>query len=75
MKSKIDTLTQPEDEKDYYFTFTQGRELKNPYIIFHGPFSSTRDRMVAIFGSSWAFQYSSRESAGVDRYNLKQLII
>lgn len=75
MKSKIDTLTQPEDEKDYYFTFTQGSELKNHYIVFHDTFSGARDRMVAIFGSNWAFQYSSREAAGVDRYNLKQLII
>lgn len=72
MQTKTDTLFQLKEIKDYYFTFTQGSELKNHYIVFHGTFSSTRDRMVAIFGSSWAFQYSSRESAGVDRYNLKQ---
>lgn len=74
MKNKIDTLFNLE-VKDYYFTFAQDSELKNHYIIFHDTYSAARDRMIALFGRSWAFQYFSRESAGVDRYNLKQIVI
>lgn len=63
-----------EEVKTYYFTFTQRSELKNHYVAIKDTYVNARNRMVNIFGSAWAFQYDSKEAAGVDRFNLACLI-
>lgn len=61
----------------WYFTFGCGqrhprtrRPLNNHYTTAYGTYGETRERINAIFGNEWAFQYSSADKAGVDRYNL-----
>ena len=57
-----------EIEQDWYFTFGCGQEWANHYVIFHGTFTSARERMVEIFGTKWCMQYESAEAAGVERW-------
>ncbi len=65
---------QSEEIKDYVFTFTQGSELKNYYVIIRDTFTSARNRMCAIFGDRWAFQYADKAKDEVEKYNLTCLI-
>lgn len=59
--------------KDWYFTFGCGQEHAGYYCIFHGTYSSARDKMVAKYGLKWSMQYGSAEMAGVDRWGYKLL--
>lgn len=36
-------------------------------------YNEARELMVKAFGTSWAFQYESREEAGVDRFGLREI--
>ena len=48
--------------KKYYFTFMQTQnKLKNKYVTFWGSYAEARAKMVANFGTLWAFQYSEEE--------------
>lgn len=43
----------------WYFTFGVGGENRNRYVVIDGVGSAeARRRMVEVFGTSWAFQYS-----------------
>jgi hypothetical protein len=59
--------------KDWYFTFPQEHKYKNGYVRIVGTYSSARKEMFRRFGSNWAMQYSSAETAGVKRFNLKEI--
>ena len=52
-----------------------GESLKNCYVIFYGDANETREEMEGYFGRKWAFQYPSEEAAGVDKYNLRRLVL
>lgn len=76
------TLVTAEDEQVWYFTFggdhthpVTGESLRRAYVMLHGAEDSTRDAMFAVFGNRWAFQYSTAEQAGVDRYNLREVAL
>ena len=73
LEESTDTDDEPvvEVKKDYYFTFAQSSELRKHYIIFHDTHANARERMVAIFGSRWAFQYDDATKVGIDRFGLK----
>ncbi len=59
----------------YYFTFGFGQEHENGYHIIEAEDSDTaRDIMRHRFGMKWAFQYDSAEKAGVDEYNLHEVL-
>jgi hypothetical protein len=50
-----------------------GEPLKNCYVAIKGDVTSSRERMVARFGQKWSMQYRSKEDAGVERYNLREI--
>ena len=67
--------------RDWIFTFgfdhihpETGRRLANHYLVIRAEDSETaRAEMVRRFGTKWAFQYPSREMAGVDKWHLAEL--
>lgn len=48
--------------KKYYFTFMQGQsKLQNKYVSFwDATYEGARAKMVANFGTLWAFQYDEK---------------
>ena len=65
---------------DWIFTFgwgqthpDTGEPLKDCYVRIPGTFEEARERMVARFGTKWAFQYESPEEAGADRFHLREI--
>lgn len=61
------------------FVFTFGYDHKSPdsgetlgrnYIEIDGDVESTRQVMLFLFNRDWAFQYPSKERAGVEKYRL-----
>lgn len=60
--------------KTYYFTFTSSSELHSHYVAIKDSYGNARNRMHNIFGDRWAFQYHSKEEAGVEKFNLTCLI-
>ncbi len=60
-------------EQDWIFTFGLSHGYANCYIRIHGTIESSRTRMNDLFGSHWAFQYPSEDSAGVKKWSLKEL--
>lgn len=67
-----------ETEQEWFFTFgfghvhpVTGESLANCYTTIMGDVNTTRALMAEKFGNKWAFQYPSREAAGVEKYNLK----
>lgn len=65
-----------EDRRLWYFTFcSNDEERKNMYACFYGTQEETRVLMQKHFGTRWAFQYASKEDAGVDLFNLKPISV
>jgi hypothetical protein len=62
-----------EIEQDWIFTFGCNHPHAQNYHVIHGTFEEARQKMVERFGTKWAFQYSSKEKAGVKEFKLKQL--
>jgi hypothetical protein len=67
-----------EVEQEWFFTFgfdhvhpVTGESLANCYTTIMGDIDQTRALMAERFGNKWAFQYPSREAAGVEKYGLK----
>lgn len=51
-----------------------GESLGKRYVeIDTGSYEEDRVEILNRFGNSWSMQYKSKESAGVDRYNLEKL--
>ena len=61
-------------EEEWIFTFMQKDERKNNFVIIKGSYGEVRAEMFKRFGDKWAFQYGSKEEAGVDNFNLKELM-
>lgn len=64
----------------YVFTFgfdhqhpRYAQSLGKSYIEIPGDIEQSRRLMLFLFGRDWAFQYPDKESAKVDRYNLKPI--
>jgi hypothetical protein len=58
----------------WYFTFGSGHKHPNGYVKIHGTFDEARQEMCNRFGEKWAFQYRTAEDAGVDAYNLYEVL-
>ena len=66
--------TRKDDEQYYYFTFGHGQKHgPRGYAKIWGSFSSAREEMMRRHGPKWAFQHSSAEAAGVEKYNLVEV--
>jgi hypothetical protein len=66
--------------QSFVFTFgsnhtLNGESLKGKYIVLEGDIESTRQQMFTLFGRQWSMQYSTKEDAGVDQFNLTELPI
>ena len=61
-------------EVEFIFTFGIDHPLGRCYTVVR---AATRDearqRMFDVFGLRWAFQYDSREAAGVERWGLREI--
>ena len=58
----------------YVFTFGYGQRYKGMfYEIVAEDSEAARVEMFRLFGDKWAMQYNSREEAGVEQFNLRQL--
>lgn len=62
--------TDPEPSQDWYFTFGHGQRYFGRYVVIHGTFHSSRQRMHETFGPKWSMQYGSAGEAGVERWGL-----
>jgi len=68
------TMKLEEGLHEYIFTFGYGQPNENCFHAVRAKDSNeARAEMVYRFGKKWAFQYDSREKAGVDRYNLTEI--
>lgn len=63
------------DQESQVFTFGMGHPLfKNHYIVIRADTKEEcRNIMQSTFGSKWAFQYDTKEDAGVDRWDMKEV--
>lgn len=59
--------------RKWFFTFPLSSSEGMFYVELYGTWKDTRDEMMRIFGSHWAFQYPSAEDAGVEDFGLKRL--
>ena len=53
----------------------RGIPLDKRYVRITGTWEAARERMVELFGTSFASQYSSEADAGVDDYRLTELVL
>jgi hypothetical protein len=58
----------------HYFTFGFGQQHENGYHVVEADSDEEARRIMCTrFGNEWAFQYSSREAAGVDMFGLYEV--
>lgn len=51
----------PPAPKEYYiFTFGYGQQHAGHYVKIFGNCTEARDKMIAKYGTEWAFQYSAK---------------
>ena len=48
-------------DKWYIFTFGYGQPNEGKYVKVWGTYETARQKMVAIYGLNWAFQYSEEQ--------------
>ncbi len=60
----------------WWFTFGLCHELypNGCYTVLEGTYEEARQQMVEHYGSVWAFQYENAEAAGVETWQLKEVI-
>lgn len=59
---------------EWIFTFGYGQRLENCFVrVKADSYVEAREKMVATYGSLWAFQYDSEEAAAVARFNLREV--
>lgn len=62
-----------EQEQDRYFTYGSNHKHSGRYTKIYGTRDDARDIMITVHGHEWAFQYPDAETAGVERYGLKEI--
>lgn len=66
------------DDYEHVFTFGKGQQHEDFFFVVKAESSKeARDHMFEIFGSKWSMHYTppnARDKAGVDRFNLTELI-
>jgi hypothetical protein len=60
-------------EESYIFTFGSNTPNGNHFIELTGTYEEALQKMHRLYGARWAFQYDSREAAGVQQFDLKEL--
>ena len=50
------------NEEQYAFTFGVGQEHCGKYVVIHGNFIDSRQKMYERFGSKWSMQYRYDEN-------------
>ncbi len=66
------TNTKPE-VREWIFTFGSGQQHAGCYHTITGTLDGARLRMFERFGPKWSMMYTSREKAGVYRFNLREV--
>jgi hypothetical protein len=65
-----------EEEQNWYFSFGVSHiPYEKNYIKIFGTCDSSREKMVSLFGSKWAFQYESLEKLNPEKWGLTELEI
>lgn len=60
--------------KEYIFTFGFGQKYQGCfYVVEAKDADEARDTMINRFGTQWSMQYDSRDAAGVEKFNLKEI--
>lgn len=62
-------------KQDWIFTFGVGDPLGKYCVVIYDDISNARIRMCERFGRQWSMQYPSREDAGVEKYELKEIVL
>lgn len=74
-----ETVYDSEAVREYVFTFgpshedKNGKSLGHKYVVIKGTWESARMKLHALRNGKWAFQYDSRENAGVYKYDLEEV--
>jgi hypothetical protein len=71
--TQVELVPETEEAQDWIFTFGCGQAYAGRYCVIHGTFDAAREEMFNRFGSRWSMQYRTKEDAGVETYNLKEL--
>lgn len=59
---------------EFVFTFGFGQKHENGYHVINAKDrGEAREKMFERFGDQWAFQYDSKEAAGVYEFNLREV--
>lgn len=59
---------------EHIFTFGFGCSLANCFVAIEAESAgAAREKMFEVYGPRWAFQYESREAAGVERFGLREV--
>lgn len=63
-----------EIKRDWYFTFCYDSPHAKCYLVIsNATWAEARDKVMARFGTKWAFQYETADLAGVDEYGLTRI--
>lgn len=65
----------PDTEKpqDWFFTFGTNSSRAKNFVRVHGTQAEAREKIVSTYGAAWAFQYSSMQTAGVEKWQLIEI--
>ena len=71
----LSNVVDMDQKKVWVFTFGCGSENSHQFVELYGTHTEARDEMFHLFGNRWAFQYGSREAAGVDKWGLEKMFV
>lgn len=54
-------IPEEKEEEKWIFTFGIGQPHEGHYVIFTGPYTIAREKMIEKYGNKWGFQYSEQE--------------
>lgn len=60
-------------EQSWYFSFCYDSENASKYVEIFGTYENARMEMFRRYGTAWAFQYESKELAGIERWGMTRL--
>ena len=73
MIEETNSSEKPNIPQLWIFTFGYGHAHPNRYIKIHGTYQEAREKMVARFGSKWAFQYSAEMEPELNSFNIQEI--
>ncbi len=75
MSDQVEKATATDEPREWIFTFGHGQQHFGTFVRIHGTFMSAREEMFRRFDSKWCMQYESEEKAGVEKWNLRELVL